>query len=64
MHKNLLRTSNSFALYEITEEVPLDEAGIYETSYPYEEIIYVERLRGYKVRVTYTCLEPMPHTEQ
>ena len=62
MHKNLLRTSNSFALYEITEEVPLDEAGIYETSYPYKEIIYVERLRGYKVRVTYTYLEPMPRT--
>ena len=61
MYKNLLKTNDSFALYEIIEEVPLDEAGIYETTYPYEEIIYVERLRGYKVRVTYTYLEPMLH---
>ena len=64
MYKNLLRTSDSFALYEITEEVPLDEAGIFETSYPYEEIIDIERLWGHKVRVKYTYLEPVLHTKQ
>ena len=64
MYKILLKTTNNFYLYEITEEVPLDEAGIFETSYNYEEIIDVEKLWGHKVRVKYTYLEPLTHTKQ
>ena len=56
MKKTLLKEEDGFALYEIIEEVPLDEAGIYETSYDYKEIIQVDRLWGRKVRVKYTAL--------
>ena len=63
LYKKLLTVNDDFALYEITEEVFLDEAGIYETSYNYEEIIDVERIQNCKVRVKYTYLKSLTNID-
>lgn len=62
-YKKLLNTNNNFALYEIVEEVFLDEAGIFETSYNYEKIIHVEEISRCKVRVKYTYLKSLTNIE-
>lgn len=59
MHKYLLDFNENFALWRITETLIVDEAGCYETSYPYDEMIYVEELFGHKVRVTYYYEQPV-----
>lgn len=53
MDKRLLDVNGNFALWRVTETLVVDEGGCYETSYPYDEMINVEELFGYKVRVTY-----------
>ena len=64
MEKILLKESKESALYEITEEVPLDEADIFETSFEYNEIIDIEELWGHKVRVKYTSSDPAIKKEE
>ena len=59
MYRKLLKVDDSFALYEVTEELYLDEAGIFETSYDYNKIIEVRELFGNKVLVKYTTLQPV-----
>ena len=59
MYKNLLGVGDTCALYEIIEDIPLDEAGMFTTSYDIEDIISVDRLGRYKVRVRYTHLQPI-----
>lgn len=58
MHKYLLDYNENFELWQITEVLIVDEAGCYKTSYPYDEMIYVEELFGHKVRVTYYYKQP------
>lgn len=59
MHRRLLKVDDSFALYEVTEELYLDEAGCFETSYDYNKMIEVREMFGNKVRVKYTTLQPI-----
>ena len=58
MYKNLLSIDDTYALYEIIEDIPLDEAGIFTTSYDIEDVISVDRMGRYGVRVRYTHLQP------
>lgn len=53
MHKYLLYNNEDFAMWRITEILGVDEGGFYETSYPYDEMISVEKLFGHKVCVTH-----------
>lgn len=59
MFRKLLKVDDNFALFEITEEVPMDEAGWFETTYNYEKMISVRELSGNKARVQYTSLQPV-----
>lgn len=59
MYKNLLSIGDTCALYEIIEDIPLDEAGMFTTSYDIEDIISVDRLGRDEVRVRYTHLQPV-----
>ena len=59
MYKNLLSIEDTYALYEIIEDIPLDEAGMFTTSYDIEDIISVDRLSRHEVRVRYTHLQPI-----
>lgn len=59
MYKNLLDVDDRCVLYEIIEDIPLDEGGMFTTSYDIEDIISVDRLGRYKVRVRYTHLQPI-----
>ena len=59
MYKNLLSIDDTHALYEIIEDIPLDEAGMFTTSYDIEDVISVDRLDRYEVRVRYTHSQPI-----
>ena len=59
MYKNLLGVGDKCALYEIIEDISLDEGGMFTTSYDIEDIISVDRLGRYEVRVRYTHLQPI-----
>ena len=59
MYKNLLSVGDKFVLYEIIEDIPLDEGGMFTTSYDIEDIISTDRIGRHEVRVRYTHLQPI-----